>query len=220
MREGFEKILKGLRYEIYSGLRLPRERLVETELAESYAVSRMMARQALNQLTQEGLVHLEPYRGASVAEISLSSIHEKYQVAAMLEGYAARLATKRLTPDDFTALDESLERQRHLQVENIQQWQKFNRQFHRIINYKCGNARLIDMIKEHSQFTGYWFIVLSSPGRISSNVQEHQKILQALRRGKTDDVRDMVEKHILSAFEYLIGFLKKNIPIGVWRDGP
>ncbi|MEW5912389.1 MAG: GntR family transcriptional regulator [Thermodesulfobacteriota bacterium] len=212
--------MKGLRYEIYSGLRLPRERLVETELAEAYAVSRMMARQALNQLTQEGLVHQEPYRGALVAEISLPKICEKYQVAAMLEGYAAKLATKRLTPDDFQALAENLEQQRQLQVQDIQQWQEFNRQFHRIINYRCGNAQLIQMIRENSRFTSYWFIVLSAPGRITANVREHQKILQALRQKETEQARDMVEKHILEASEYLIEFLKKNIPVGVWRNGP
>ena len=219
-REELQKVLRGLRYEIYSGLRLPRERLVETELAEAYGVSRMMARQALNQLTQESLVNLEPYRGASVAEISLPKLYEKYQVAAMLEGYAAKLATPRLTPEDLAALEANLEEQKQLQVEDVQKWQTFNRQFHRTVNYRCGNERLIEMIKENSRFTSYWFIVLSAPGRIHANIQEHKKILRALRQREQDQARDMVENHILSASEYLFDFLKKNIPIGVWCDGP
>ncbi|MBU4576198.1 MAG: GntR family transcriptional regulator [Proteobacteria bacterium] len=214
------KVLKGLRYEIYSGLRLPRERLVETELAEAYSVSRMMIRRALNQLTQEGLVRLEPYRGASVAEISLANIHEKYHIAAMLEGYAAKLATKRLNSEDLEALAQNLEQQKQLQVEDVQQWQGCNRQFHRLLNYKCGSARLVEMIKENARFTSYWFIVLSAPGRISANIGEHEQILRALRRGENEEARHMVERHLLKAAEYLVNFLKKNIPIGLWREGP
>jgi len=217
MQSELANVLEGLRHEIYSGLRVPRERLVETDLAEAYGVSRMVVRQALNQLASEGLVSLEPYRGASVAEVSLSHISESYQMVAMLEGYAAMLATRRMGPEDFAALEENLEQQKRLRIEDIRQWQELNHQFHRRINHNCGNRRLIALIRENCRFTSYWFIVLSAPGRISTNIQEHKDILKTLRLGDVKQARSMVEAHILQASKYLVEFLSKNVPMGVWR---
>lgn len=164
-------ILKGLRRDIYSGIRLPRERLVENDLAKAFSVSRMVVRQALTILEAEGLVTAEPYKGASVAEISLVRISENYQIHAMLGGTAAMLATRNFDANDIDALEANLTQQRGLDIDSVQEWQKLNHEFHRIINLKCGNSRLIELIKEHSQFTSYWFIVLSAPGRISRTLR-------------------------------------------------
>lgn len=211
------KVLQGLRRDIYSGLRLPRERLVEADLAETFSVNRLVIRQALNQLANEGLVLVEPYRGASVAEISLDQILESYQVVAMLEGYAAMLAVKHLEPADLRHIDANLARQENLDAGDIQNWQELNHQFHRIINYKCGNSRLVHLIHENCRFTSYWFIVLSVPGRITTNIQEHRGILESLRAARGDEARHRVEEHILGAGIYLVDYLRKNMPVGLWQ---
>lgn len=212
-------VLSELRREIYSGLRLPRERLVENDLAKLFSVSRMVVRQALTHLESEGLVTVEPYKGAAVAEISLVRIFENYQVVAMLEGFAARLATDRLSAEDIRTLHQNLARQRTLEIQNVQDWQKLNHEFHRFINLKSGNQRLIELVRQNSQFTSYWFIVLSAPGRIATNIAEHESIVAAFERAEAEEVRRLVENHIISAGEYLVDFMRKNVPVGMWRDG-
>ncbi len=211
-------LLKELRREIYSGIRLPRERLVENSLAKTFDVSRMVVRQALMQLETEGMVTIEPYKGAAVAEISLAGIFESYQVVAMLEGFAAMLSAERLEHEDLNGLKRNLDEQRALEIENVQDWQKLNHKFHRDINLKCGNQRLIEMIRQNCQFTSYWFIVLSAPGRISTNIEEHEAILAAFEQRDGESARRLTESHIISAGHYLVDFMRKNVPVGMWRD--
>ncbi|MBW2283953.1 MAG: GntR family transcriptional regulator [Deltaproteobacteria bacterium] len=157
-----------LRQEIYSGLRLPRERLVEVSLAETFSVSRMVIRQVLNMLKAEGLVGIEPYKGASVASISIDRIFQNYQV-----------------------------------------------DFHRIINLRCGNDRLIQLIRQHIQFTTYWFLVLSAPGRITQNIKEHEDALKAFEKKDGEKARKFMERHIMGAGEYLTKHLEMSLPAGM-----
>ncbi|MBU4574916.1 MAG: GntR family transcriptional regulator, partial [Proteobacteria bacterium] len=132
-------VIKNLRTEIYSGQRLPRERLVEKDLADTYKVNRMVVRQGLSKLESEGLVFIEPYKGASVAEISLEDVYEKYQIIAMLEGYAAGLATEKLGKEEVQNLENNLAEQDAVQLENVANWHRLNIEFHKIINLHCGN---------------------------------------------------------------------------------
>ncbi|MBU4563627.1 MAG: GntR family transcriptional regulator [Proteobacteria bacterium] len=211
-------VIKNLRTEIYSGQRLPRERLVEKDLADTYKVNRMVVRQGLSKLESEGLVFIEPYKGASVAEISLEDVYEKYQIIAMLEGYAAGLATEKLGKEEVQNLENNLAEQDAVQLENVANWHRLNIEFHKIINLHCGNRQLVNMIRRHSQFRSYWFIVLSVPGRISTNINEHHQLLQLVKDKKPNEVRMLMESHVLNAGEYMVEFLRKNVPIGLWRE--
>jgi DNA-binding GntR family transcriptional regulator len=103
------RVSKLLRKEIYAGHRQPNEHLTENSLAEAYSVSRMVIRQVLHQLAAEGLVVLEPYKGASVAIVTIDQIYETFRVVAMLEGYSAKLAVKNITEDDIKKLSTLLE---------------------------------------------------------------------------------------------------------------
>jgi len=213
--EEVDIVTHALRHQIYSGLRLPRERLVEVSFCETFSVSRMVIRQVLNTLKNEGLVEIEPYKGASVAAISIDRIFENYQVLAMLEGFAAKLATDLLTPKDLERLNGLLDRQRNIDGDDIKEWETLNRNFHRIINLRCGNKRLIEMIRQHIQFTTYWFLVLSAPGRITKNIKEHENVLSAFERKDGEKARRFMERHILSSGEYLTSHLQKSLPAGM-----
>jgi DNA-binding GntR family transcriptional regulator len=214
-QEEADKVIRALRQQIYSGVRLPRERLVEVSLSETFSVSRMVIRQVLNTLKIEGLVEIEPYKGASVASISVESIFQNYQVLAMLEGFAAKEATDLLTSEDVEGLNRLLERQRNIDGDDINEWETLNRNFHRIINLKCGNERLIEMIRQHIHFTTYWFLVLSAPGRITKNIKEHEKVLGAFERKDGEKARRFMERHILGSGEYLTSHLQKSLPAGM-----
>lgn len=214
-QEDTDRVSRVLRQEIYSGVRLPRERLVEVSLSESFSVSRMVVRQALNNLRGEGLVEIEPYKGARVAAISIERIFQCYQVLSMLEGFAAKLATDLLTPKDLDRLNRILEKQRNLDGKDINAWEVLNRGFHRIINLRCGNDQLIELIRQHIHFTTYWFLVLSAPGRITKNIKEHEDVLKAFERKDGERARRSMERHILGSGEYLTSHLQKSLPAGM-----
>jgi DNA-binding GntR family transcriptional regulator len=90
-----ETITAALRQEILEGERPGDQRLVEQELTIRYGVARHTLRAALRALAAEGLVRVEPNRGARVARLSVKDIVELYELRTALEVEGARLALER-----------------------------------------------------------------------------------------------------------------------------
>ena len=90
-----ETVTNALRREILDGERPGGQRLVEQELTAHYGVARHTLRAALRELAAEGLVRIEPNRGARVARLSAEDIIELYELRTALEVEAARLALER-----------------------------------------------------------------------------------------------------------------------------
>jgi DNA-binding GntR family transcriptional regulator len=90
-----DELAARLRAEILGGERPAGARLVEQELGARYGVARHTLRAALRALATEGLVHIEPNRGARVARLSADEIVWLNEMRAALEVEAARLALER-----------------------------------------------------------------------------------------------------------------------------
>jgi DNA-binding GntR family transcriptional regulator len=90
-----DSLTDALRREILDGSRPAGARLVEAELCARYGVARHSLRAALRALAAEGLIRVEPNRGASVARLSVGEITALYELRAALETEAARLALER-----------------------------------------------------------------------------------------------------------------------------
>jgi DNA-binding GntR family transcriptional regulator len=90
-----DSITEALRREILDGERPAGSRLVEQELCAQYGVARHSLRAALRALAAEGLIRVEPNRGARVAKLTAEDITGLYELRAALETEAARLALER-----------------------------------------------------------------------------------------------------------------------------
>ena len=90
-----ELLAAELRREILDGDPAAGERLRERELVERYGVARHTLRAALRQLAGEGLVRIEPHRGATVAKLAPEEVRDLYELRAALELEAAHLALER-----------------------------------------------------------------------------------------------------------------------------
>src|SRR4051812_17576121 len=90
-------VLTELRAGILRGDYAPRPRRIRTELTEEYSTSRFLLRGALTQLAGEGLVELQPNRGARVREISVDEAIEITEVRQAVEGLVAARAAERVT---------------------------------------------------------------------------------------------------------------------------
>lgn len=80
------------------------QRLGENDLAERYGISRTPIREALRRLQSEGLVEVLPHRGARVVDWSEIDVAAVYDLRAMVEGYAARLAASRISEAEIDRL--------------------------------------------------------------------------------------------------------------------
>jgi DNA-binding GntR family transcriptional regulator len=90
-----DALAAALRREILDGERPGGTRLVERELCAAFGVARHTLRAALRSLAGEGLVHLEPHRGAAVARLDAEQVRWLYELRAALELEAAHLGLER-----------------------------------------------------------------------------------------------------------------------------
>lgn len=98
------QVAEALREQIVRGVLLPGHRLNEIELCETMGVSRTPLREAIKILETESLVEIKPHKGAVVAEISLTSIEEIFQLLAPLEKLAIELAMAKMTEADYASV--------------------------------------------------------------------------------------------------------------------
>lgn len=192
-----------IRRAIITGELKPRERLTEMALAEKYHVSRTPVREAIKHLEALGLVTLERYKGATVADINLDEIREMHIVRADLEGLAAFLAAPRLSDKELLLL-ETYEREMELaaQAKDIQQFSEYNELFHFLLYRGSGNRFLYDSIQNILKLS--WHIPCTSwkgLGDVPLTIKGHQRILAALKDRDAERARVMAEQHLLDALK-------------------
>lgn len=166
-----------LRRAILKGDFKPGERLVQMELAESIGVSRMPIREALRQLEIEGLVTLEPHKGAVVRSLDLEDIKEIYEIRSVLEPLALKKSMEYFDSGDLETLKSY--HQRMLKADNEDEYVELNTNFHKLLSTRCKSPRLLNLIKTISR--GF---PLDTPqiihGQIDKSNIEHEKILSAI----------------------------------------
>ena len=101
----WERVVTALRRAIVMGEFAPGSHLKEPVLAQRFGISRLPIREALAQLDREGLVRIEPRRGAFVIGVTHQDISDIYACRLMLETYAIRQAAGRVGDDDVALLD-------------------------------------------------------------------------------------------------------------------
>ncbi|KAF0676851.1 GntR family transcriptional regulator [Profundibacterium mesophilum] len=165
--------------EIRAGRLAAGDRLRETELAERLGVSRTPVREAIRQLEADGLVTHVPRQGASVRGLDYAEVMELYEMRAVLEGTAARLATRaasQIELDELAALNEELVR-----AGASPEAFDLNRQFHAALLDAAKNrflSRSIQGLQKALMILGP--TTLTAPERAERAVEEHSAVLDAL----------------------------------------
>ena len=89
-----------LKHKILTGEIVSQTRLMEIDLSEKMNVSRTPIREAIKRLADDGLVKVEPRRGAYVANISIKDMLDVFEVREDMEGFVAKLAAQRINDDE------------------------------------------------------------------------------------------------------------------------
>lgn len=157
-----QRVLSELRAAILSFELKPGEPLGEDELARRLDVSRTPVREALSLLQQEGLVRRIRNRGAMVADVSLQSVLEAYEVRKHLESAAARMACAHVTDADVAEIRSTLERM-HSQPASITEKlenEDRDRWIHNVVLRAAGNGLLQEMVEQTRRRTQRVMFVL------------------------------------------------------------
>ena len=195
----FALIRDRLRERILQGEFPPGSRLVESRLSDEMAVSRIPVREALRALAAEGLVKIEPRRGASVAVLSEDTAYDMVEVRAALEGLNARLAAQRRDDAAIVKLKAILEEGvAAAEQENAEACQQLNRTFHKTLASITGNTFLMDLMNSLRDRTALVFAP-SNTRRVKENWSDHSQILRAVIAGNVELAGLLATQHVHNA---------------------
>jgi DNA-binding GntR family transcriptional regulator len=193
-----------LRDRILTGRLQPGDRLDLDELTAEFGISRTPIREALLELSYEGLVAITPRSGMAVVGITPEDAVDNFAILAALAGKAAEMATARITPDELAEL-------RHLAdaIGRSSDVVRANRHFHRAINQAARSPRLLTYLRQAVRVVpGNYFELF--PEQAKRSRREHAALLDAMARGDGVAARTIMEAHVLTAGEALGGWLARR----------
>lgn len=201
-----ERVYRKLREMILSGELPPQTRLVEVHFAEQFQVSRTPVREALKRLTAEKLVYADSVRGLVVREPEPDEIEDVYIVREALEAVAARLAARRITPDELRRLGAILESMRDaVELRRTDVIVNTNIAFHDVIYRAAGNETLSRIVRDLSDFVRRFSTeAFASLDRANAVLDEHQAILDALKNHDPEAAGAASSSHLREASGYLL----------------
>lgn len=195
--------------EIRDGGLMPGDRLRETELATRLGVSRTPIREAIRQLEADGLVAHVPRIGASVRQLDYAEVMELYEMRAVLEGTAARLAARAASEvemQELIVLNDQL-----AEAGNSPEAARLNRIFHATLLDAAKNRFLSrSMLSLQKALLILGPSQLSNTARSAEAVEEHRRIMVALaaRDGAAAEVE--MRAHIEAAQRMRIRSLRER----------
>lgn len=194
-KDAYELILSS----IDEGVFRPGDRLVESELAERFGVSRTPIREALQRLETQSLLTRDG-RSLIVASLDHNQLADLYVVRSELEGLAARLAAKHATPEEVRVLQEMVDEDYHL-LEDPEAMSRANRRFHKQIHLASHNKFLVQQLDlVHRSMALMATTSLAVDGRPDEAMAEHKAIVAAISGGDGEGAYAALKSHISKAF--------------------
>lgn len=184
-----------LRQAVIKGKLKPGQKLVMADLAKSFGLSETPVREAIRRLESEGYVDFTPHTGAVVTEIDERQIVEIYLIRTELEALAARLAGPHVTERDIDFLvRKNAEMESAAREGRYESLGALNKEFHLRIYKAAPFPRLYRMICDLWDTFQRWPSVFSYvPERALASVEEHKRIVEALRT-RDQDLTDRLVK--------------------------
>ena len=171
-----------IRDDIVAGTLRFGERITIDALATRYGVSHMPVREALRELQGEGLVVIEPNRGARVRTIDANFVDNLFEIRTALEVMMVRRAAQRCTPPDVAelrAIENVLER-RIARADHAAVVAE-NRRFHQTINRIADNVDALPIVDKHWMLlAALWRNYGYGAARFSGVANDHRHLITAL----------------------------------------
>lgn len=214
----FETIAQQLREAIIGGELRPGDKLLETELADEFGVSRGPIREALRELSREGLVVDLPRRGTVVSTATLMDLIEVYDVREALETFAAIQVIAKATAADLARVQNRftvMAKAWHARSTAHANRMNADLDFHREILRIAGNDRMINL---YTQLATQTAVLLRTAMDMNPSLElsppdaVHQSMLDAMIARDPDAVREAVANHYRHTRERLFTFIDEQAP--------
>jgi DNA-binding GntR family transcriptional regulator len=164
----------------------PGTRLREEELAETFAVSRTLVRQALHKLAQDGVILLRPNRGAQVPEPTRRDGEHVFDARRVVECEVARRLVGKLSVAQMAELKQVVEAEaRATRSQNKQEAIRLSGEFHLKLAQMSGNPIFVRLLEELLPTTSLLMALYKAPGEPMCVAHSHRTLLQVIAQGGT-----------------------------------
>jgi DNA-binding GntR family transcriptional regulator len=208
VREGAaatQKAVAALRAALYNGELSPGQRLVESELAEAYGVSRASVRAALIDLSADGIVERIPNRGARVRVVSVAEAVAITECRMVLEGLCAAKAAEHVTDAQIEILTElGGQMKRAVAGGDPMTYSALNRELHRLVREFSAQPVASDLLDRlNGQIVRHQFRLALRAGRPQVSLPEHLAIIDAVARRDPAAAEAAARAHLSSVITAL-----------------
>ena len=192
-----QRIVQSITDAIVGRRLIPGVKLSEEKIADIFKVSRTLVRQALNQLSRDRLVVLEPSRGAYVATPSVEEAREVFEVRQILEAALTRRLCAVITDAQITELH------RHLQAEqaavldsDVSGRTRLLTDFHMVLAHMLNQSVLTQLLTD--LLSRSWLIALmyQSAHSAETSLAEHIAIVNAFERRDVKSAVRLTIEHL------------------------
>lgn len=203
-----EKIYEQIFDWIMDGTLQSGDRLIETEIAESFGVSRIPIREAIQMLEAKGLVDSAPYLGVTVKSFSMEEIADIYRLRQLLESFACKEAALKITSAELQELQGQLEVLRKSinaglepSLETTKYLYQQNKNFHMTMYQGAKMPKLVQLICDLWDSIAFFRIkIVKGQGYAQQMLDEHTYYLHCLENRLGEELSlacsNNLQKHI------------------------
>lgn len=178
---------------------MPGTKLAEQKIADIFKVSRTLVRQALNQLSRDKLVTLEPARGARVAEPSVDEARQVFEVRHLVEAAMVRRAAGELDAAQIAELRAHLAaEQAAVQRTDVTGRTRLLADFHVVLARMLGNEVLAELLADLVSRSSLISLMYQSAHSAEHSFEEHVAIVDALERRDARAAVRLMQAHLRS----------------------
>jgi DNA-binding GntR family transcriptional regulator len=195
-RTATDYVSDSLRRSILNGDLVGGTRLSLADIASTFDVSTTPVREALRELSFEGVVRIDSYRGGVVTAVTKAEVEEIIRIRSVLEPMAAREAVEEMTPE---ILDEAQEVLYEMAAsDSWDVWVQGNRAFHRKLYEASASRRLVALIKslQDTQVVFTSATLRKSPMLKETATRDHVEMIESIRSGDVDRLVEVTLRHL------------------------
>jgi DNA-binding GntR family transcriptional regulator len=206
-REKPSKKVRPLRDRVYASIKnaiitaqlKPNQRVVEERMAADIGSSRTPVREALQKLEREGLIFRPPRTGFVVKGVTEEEVEDILDLQCVLEGYAGRLATQRITKDEITHLDDLIKRQEECVMNaDTEMFIGLDAEFHDTLHRAAKHARLYDLVQGlRDCMDRYRMIIFRSHAKLYLSIKDHKEVVSLMKTKNARQIEKLIGKHMV-----------------------
>ncbi len=169
---------------------------MQKDVARDLQVSTTPVREALRDLATEGLIRLDPHRGAIVHQLSYDETREIHDICKLLEPEAMKQATRCITEDTLAEAEALIEQM--ADEKDPGRWADLNRQFHGVVIRDISSKYLLDILRTLRDTAAMYVgvAIQERPGQTAEANEHHREFIEVLRTGNARRAAELSRRHL------------------------